>query len=135
MNAEFVEPLAWPPRRYRIALMVGDHSPAHLRRITRAYVRLWDTPQLADSVGLIVTELVTNVYRHVPGRWCALTLLPQPGGVRVEVYDHSPVLPALRTADELSEGGRGLALVDLLSDKWDVSLHRRGKTVWAETVV
>jgi anti-sigma regulatory factor (Ser/Thr protein kinase) len=112
---------------------VGDHSPKHLRRITRAYVRLWDTPQLADSVGLIVTELVTNVYRHVPGRWCALTLLPQPGGVRVEVYDHSPVLPALRTADELSAGGRGLALVDLLSDKWDVSLHRVGKTVWSET--
>lgn len=112
--------------------MVGDHSPSRLRRIVGAYLRPWDAPQLSDSVELIVTELVTNVYRHVPGRWCEVTLLPQPGGIRVEVYDHSPVLPALRTADELSEGGRGLALVDLLSDKWDVSLHRVGKTVWAE---
>jgi anti-sigma regulatory factor (Ser/Thr protein kinase) len=135
MNAEFVEPLASPPRRYRIALVVGDHSPGHLRRITRAYLRLWDVPQLADTVGLIVTEFVTNVYRHVPGRWCALTLLPLPDGVRVEVQDHCPVLPVLRTADELLEGGRGLALVDLLSDTWDLSLHRAGKTVWAEARV
>lgn len=132
MNAELVEPLAWPPRRYRIALVVGDHSPGHLRRIARAYLGLWNVPQLADTVGLIVTELVTNVYRHVPGRWCEVTLLPLPDGVRVEVYDHSPVLPTLRSADELSEGGRGLALVDLLSDKWDVSLHQVGKTLWAE---
>jgi hypothetical protein len=62
-----------------------------------------------------------------------VTLLPLPDGVRVEVYDHCPVLPALRRADKLAEGGRGPALVDLLSDKWDVSLHQVGKTIWAES--
>lgn len=56
-----VEHTAFPPRRYRIALTVGNHSPRHLRRIARAYLRMWEMPQLTDTVELALTELVTNV--------------------------------------------------------------------------
>ncbi|MGW7521278.1 ATP-binding protein [Streptomyces sp. NPDC054796] len=126
------EPTEFPPRRYRIALTVGDHSPRHMRRIARAYVRLWDVPQLGDTVELALTELMTNVHRHVPDQWCTVTILHTLHGVRIEVYDRSPVLPVPREAETWEESGRGLALVALLSDQWDVTAHATGKTVWCE---
>lgn len=140
MNLMTEDPYASVPRQYRISLTVGDHAPGHLRRIARAYLRLWELDKIADTVELALTELTTNVYRHVPDRWCTVTLIHSLSCVRLEVYDRSPVVPVLRPLDpldapeedELTEGGRGLALVDLLTDEWDVHLHRVGKTVWCE---
>ncbi|MGH3313090.1 MAG: ATP-binding protein [Streptomyces sp.] len=126
------EPTEFPPRRYRIALTVGDHSPRHLRRIARAYLRLWAMPHLADPVELALTELVTNVHRHVADRWCTVTLLRTDAGVRIEVYDRSPEAPTHRTAGEWDEHGRGLSLIALLTDKWDVVPAPAGKTIWCE---
>jgi anti-sigma regulatory factor (Ser/Thr protein kinase) len=115
---------------------MGDHSPRHLRRIARAYLRIWDLERIGDAVELAVTELTTNVYRHTLDRWCDLTLLHTDRGVRIEVYDRCPLLPyarpASRTSDQLTENGRGLTLVSLLTDKWGVDLHDTGKTVWCE---
>ncbi|MGW0610058.1 ATP-binding protein [Streptomyces sp. NPDC002788] len=91
-------------------------------------------PELSDAVELGVTELLANVVRHVPDRRCALLLLRQRTGVRVEVTDGSDELP--RTPDSLddeSENGRGLLLLDAMVDKWGVSLWSGGgKTVWFE---
>lgn len=115
-----------------MALIVGDHSPRHLRRIARAYLRLWAVPHLTDHVELALTELVTNVHRHVPGRWCTVALSRTDVGVRVEVHDRSPVMPARRTASEWDESGRGLALVAQLAEKWDVAPVADGKTIWCE---
>jgi hypothetical protein len=50
--------------------------------------------------------------------------------VRVEVADRNPAQPQLRVPDET--GGRGLRLVDELSDRWGVHGGRPGKTVWFE---
>lgn len=132
MNALEEGPLPSPPRQYRIALTLGDHSPRHLRRIARAHVRLWGLEKITDTVELALTELTTNVYRHTFDRWCEMTLLPTPRGLRIEVYDHSPLAPAARPADEFAEDGRGLALVALLTTKWGVHHHDTGKTVWCE---
>ncbi|OEV02736.1 ATP-binding protein [Streptomyces oceani] len=126
------EPLPQPPRQYRVTLTVGDHSPRHLRRVARAHTRAWGLEQLADAAELALTELTTNVHRHTPDRWCVVTLIHTLTGLRIEVYDHSPIIPVPLRADELAESGRGLALVALLTDKWDVTLHRIGKTVWCE---
>lgn len=111
------EPTEFPPRRYRIA---------------RAYLRLWGMPGLTDPVELALTELVTNVHRHVPDRWCTVTLLRTDDGVRIEVYDRSPAAPTHRTATEWDESGRGLSLITLLTDKWDITPSSTGKTVWCE---
>ncbi|MFE2516298.1 ATP-binding protein [Streptomyces mirabilis] len=90
--------------------------------------------ELADSVELAVSELVANVVRHVPDRRCALLVLRQTAGVRVEVADGSPQPPRVPT--ELSpeaEGGRGLVLLDAVVDKWGVGPGPGGgKTVWFE---
>ncbi|WP_416351851.1 ATP-binding protein [Streptomyces sp. NEAU-H22] len=122
------------PTQYAMRLTVGSHAPRHIRRIVRSFLGEWDMPELSDAVELGVTELLANVVRHVPDRRCALLLLRQRTGVRVEVTDGSDELPRLPEAlDADSEGGRGLLLLDAMADKWGVSQWAGGgKTVWFE---
>ncbi|MFI2367493.1 ATP-binding protein [Streptomyces sp. NPDC018833] len=119
--------------QYGMRLTAGAHSARHVRRIVRCYLTLWKLRELADSVELAVTELLANVVRHVPGRHCALLIMRHPEGVRVEVSDGTGRLPVLRHAGADDEGGRGLALLDAVVDKWGVDSRRQGgKTVWFE---
>lgn len=122
------------PAQYTMRLTVGPHAARHIRRIVRSFLSEWDMPELSDAVELGVTELLANVVRHVPDRRCALLLLRQPDGVRVEVTDSSDQLPCSPTSpNPESEGGRGLLLLDAMVDKWGVSPWRGGgKTVWFE---
>ncbi|GAA2284711.1 hypothetical protein GCM10010234_24150 [Streptomyces hawaiiensis] len=120
--------------QYAMRLTVGEHAPRHIRRIVRSFLAEWRMPELSDAVELGVTELLANVVRHVPDRRCALLLLRQRTGVRVEVTDSSDELPRLPEAlDAEAENGRGLLLLDAMTDKWGVSLWSGGgKTVWFE---
>src|SRR5947208_8430200 len=72
---------------------------------------------------MIVTELVTNAVRHGPGGPVELALESGGRGVRGEVGDPGPGIRrgelARRRATE--EGGRGLFLVDALSDSWGLA--------------
>jgi anti-sigma regulatory factor (Ser/Thr protein kinase) len=112
---------------------VNEYIP-HLRRIVRSFLSEWGMPELSDAVELAVTELLANVVRHVPDRRCALLLLRQPTGVRVEVTDGCDRLPSLPALlDTEAETGRGLVLLDAVVDKWGVEPVRDGgKTVWFE---
>jgi histidine kinase-like protein len=126
-------PVECPPRSYGFALSCGEHSPRHVRRIIRAYLHLWDMPELTGAAELGATELLANVVRHVPDRWCRVTLLRQDTGIRLEVTDHHPALPVSRTPGPWEESGRGLSLVALLTDAWGVSpIPEGGKTIWLE---
>ncbi|MFF3581194.1 ATP-binding protein [Streptomyces mirabilis] len=135
MNEHIPPTLLGPrPAQYAMRITVGAHSARHIRRIVRSLLEEWDLAELTDSVELAVTELVANVVRHVPDRRCALLVLRQTAGVRVEVADGSPQPPRVPT--ELSpeaEGGRGLVLLDAVVDKWGVGTGPEGgKTVWFE---
>ena len=122
------------PAQYSMRLTVGAHAPRHVRRIVRSFLLEWGMPELSDAVELGVTELLANVVRHVPDRRCALLLLRQRSGVRVEVTDGSDELPRTPgSLDTEAENGRGLLLLDATVDKWGVSLWADGgKTVWFE---
>ncbi|GGW27144.1 ATP-binding protein [Streptomyces xantholiticus] len=119
---------------YRADFVVGEHSARHLRRILRAYLTSWGVPEVACAAELALTELVANVVRHVPGRRCCTLVELRPGGVRVEVSDGWLRLPRLSAQDELADGGRGLLLVDAVTDRWGVEPDPggHGKTVWFE---
>jgi anti-sigma regulatory factor (Ser/Thr protein kinase) len=127
--------LAFPHRQqYVMHLTVGEHSARHIRRIVRSFLLEWGMPELSDAVELAMTELVANVVRHVPDRRCGLLLLRQPKGVRVEVSDGSSQLPDLKAElDPESESGRGLVILDAVTDKWGVTRKSGGgKIVWFE---
>jgi hypothetical protein len=55
--------------------------------------------------------------------------------LRVEVEDSSSALPRRREAGENGVSGRGLLLVDLLTDVWGVEARGSGKCVWCEFLV
>lgn len=125
--------------RYGTAFTLGEHSARHLRRVLRLYLAAWAMDDLYDSASLALTELVANVVRHCPDRRAAVLILrlPEGRGLRVEVTDASPCPPLSTAVDELSElaeGGRGVGIVDAVTDRWGwVALTGRpGKTVWFE---
>lgn len=121
---------------YRSDFAMGEHSARHLRRILRLYLKGWGLMAVADAAELAFTELIANVVRHVPGRRCQTFIFRLPGGVgvRVEVADGCPEVPRVVEGGVLDEGGRGLVLVDAVTDKWGVEVRRDGggKTVWFE---
>ncbi len=118
---------------YRAEFALGEHSARHLRRVLRLYLEGSGLLDVADAAELALTELLANVVRHVPGRRCGTCFLLLPGAVRVEVSDSCPRLPAPVAGDVLADGGRGLHLVEAVTDRWGVTPHSGGgKTVWFE---
>ncbi|TWV40869.1 ATP-binding protein [Streptomyces misionensis] len=94
---------------------------------------------LAETLVLLVSELVTNAVVHT-GRPAVLRLslpgartvaAPSPT-VRVEVTDACSRAPVPRCAGQDATGGRGLALVDCLADRWGWSREGAGKSIWCE---
>lgn len=88
--------------------------------------------QLAEHTVLLVSELVGNAVRHTGARTFGLRMLRRRGWIRVEVRDPSRGLPCLMPVGELDTSGRGLTLVDQLSQRWGVDLLPCGKTTWFE---
>ncbi|MFF3730702.1 ATP-binding protein [Streptomyces sp. NPDC002476] len=109
-------------------------SAAHARRLTSHVVlRQWAlSPQIAEYAVLLVSELVGNAVRHTGARVFGLRMLRRRGWIRIEVRDPSRGLPCLMPVREMDVSGRGLFLVDKLSDRWGVDLLPRGKTTWFE---
>ncbi len=52
--------------------------------------------------------------------------------MRLEVADSSDRAPVPRCADDDATGGRGLALVVGLADRWGWSREEGGKRIWCE---
>ena len=86
--------------------------------------------ELADDVVLLVSELVTNAVRHASAP-IDLEIEVDRDEVVVAVRDGSEVPPLPREAGVEAEGGRGMLLVDLLTDEHGVRPQPPGKTVWA----
>jgi hypothetical protein len=87
-----------------------------------------------DEVQLVVTELATNVIKHVGERTPATLILESRGNrLRVELHDKSGVMPtAARPASFEAESGRGLHLLAAMSADWGATATGTGKAVWCE---
>nr|WP_189848920.1 SpoIIE family protein phosphatase [Streptomyces omiyaensis] len=107
------------------------------RHMIRAAVRAWGAGSRADEIELVADELMTNALMHTDGgAIITLRILPGPERrLRVEVEDRSSALPRRREAGEAGVSGRGLLLVDQLSDSWGVESRGGGKCVWCEFAV
>lgn len=107
-------------------------SIGRLRRFAVAQCRENGWRGNCDTVALLVSELATNALVHGDGD-VGLHVIADAVRVRVEVSDASDSLPTERHAGALAEGGRGIGLLESLSDLWGVDrLSPSGKTVWFE---
>jgi anti-sigma regulatory factor (Ser/Thr protein kinase) len=111
-----------------------EEEVAVLRSTVRAYLRAWGLRELVDEAQLCVSELVANVITHVgAGTPTTLAVQLNSTSLRIEVHDpDSRALPTLVAADVESEGGRGMALVGAVTDRWGVQLGADRKVTWCE---
>jgi len=121
--------------RLRCVLPFGA-VPAEVGLLRRAVVRQlgrWGMPVAAYEAELLVTELATNVVKHV-GEGAAGTLILEwrDERLRLEVHDKSRSIPSLESAGCDDECGRGLHLVAALAMDWGTVLTAAGKAVWCE---
>ncbi|AWW36405.1 protein phosphatase [Streptomyces sp. AS58] len=132
--------LETPQTGGRLQQHVAPGDPEALiaaRHMIRAAVRAWSAADRSDEVELVADELITNALMHTEG--AAIVTLRVLSGtdrrLRVEVEDSSSALPRRRDAGESGVSGRGLLLVELLTDVWGVEARGGGKCVWCEFVV
>ncbi|MGI5194708.1 ATP-binding protein [Streptomyces sp. CA-288835] len=122
------------PTQAEVPLPSRPESAATARRLTQVVVlREWGlSPKITEDAVLLVSELVGNAVRHTGARVFGLRMRSRRGWIRIEVRDPSRGLPCLMPVRDLDVSGRGLTLVDKLSDRWGVDLLPRGKTTWFE---
>jgi hypothetical protein len=107
-----------------------------LRRAALAQLGRWGMPAAADEVELLVTELSTNVLKHVgEGAPAALVLEWKDERIRLEVHDKSQAMPSFEPSSCEKECGRGLHLLAALTADCGAVLTAAGKAVWCELVV
>lgn len=134
-------------RTVTCALTARYESVKGARDFTKAALCRWELSEQFDNVALVVSELVTNALRHAlpshhPG--CLdpvvrLHLMYWPSRLVCAVRDPSETRPVPGGTvngepDSSAESGRGLCLVEAVSDNWGwypLAGTLRGKVVWA----
>jgi anti-sigma regulatory factor (Ser/Thr protein kinase) len=117
----------------RVRLATGPAAPAEARRRVRDAIRSWQVPVDLDAALLLTSELVTNAVRHEAGQRAQAVVLAiacSRGRLRVDVHDTSCSLPAVAEVPADAETGRGLLLVETLSDEWGSYRTPTGKAVY-----
>lgn len=119
---------------YSETLPRQPESAAAARRLVRTALAAWNLEDQIDAATVIITELVSNAVNH--SRLPSIRVIvsrPTEYRVRLGVVDRSKVIPMMRTdsnGDQIR--GRGLLLVDALTDLWGTDLYHWGKQVWGE---
>jgi len=91
-------------------------------------------PELRETVKLVTSELVTNSVRasaRLARPVVRLRVDSDLESVTVSVWDASSAMPVRQHSSPDDEDGRGLMLVEALSDEWGFYLCRNGKVTWA----
>jgi hypothetical protein len=126
----------------RIAMRTPGGEPGSIsaaRSFTALMMQRWETADLGADVAVVVSELLSNAVRH--GRDTArghlpirLGLLHSGRSIICAVADPSDQPPVPREAGCLEESGRGLRVIEGLSDHWGACTDvpgETGKVVWA----
>lgn len=137
------------PRSVVLRLAGAERGCGQARDFVRRTLTGWELDHCGPDALTVVTELLANAVLH------ATAHRPNPGPARgsapddAEIWlrlslrrhahlvcavtdpsDHPPVYP--HTSDPFSEHGRGLRIIDALSEHWGwTRRHPMGKTVWA----
>lgn len=142
--------VAWPVSSVMPPLAALPTAPSAARAHVRAILATWRMGGLTEALELVVSELVANgvnastdgggTPRYVEGRMPEIRLCLFTNGARLvaEVWDQAPGVPVCFSAGCDDESGRGLELVDMITDSrwgWHPVRYGPGKCVWAEFAV
>jgi anti-sigma regulatory factor (Ser/Thr protein kinase) len=125
----------WPLRSF---LELGAYPTAVpcARLHAKHILREWRLADVSDSAELLVSELVTNAVRASTSEEAIavvrLWLLSNQARVLIMVQDDNLQQPVRAQPEDDAESGRGLLLVDAISERWDWYLPEGapGKVVW-----
>jgi anti-sigma regulatory factor (Ser/Thr protein kinase) len=111
-------------------------SLKNIRGFIRETMSDWDLGSLADDLTTVVNELTSNAVLHAlaagSGGKAWVGMARTGDTVVCAVADPSPAPPTRPATTQLADSGRGLLIVDALSDKWGYATSEpSGKTVWA----
>jgi GAF domain-containing protein/anti-sigma regulatory factor (Ser/Thr protein kinase) len=120
-------------RHVAIELPADLSSPAKARVFVANVLESWGLDSLVDTAMLLTSELVTNGVRHAGTGMSLAVTRDAANGVRISVTDHAPTVGVrIGHSDDDAEGGRGLFLVEHMSNGWGSMADDAGKTVWFE---
>lgn len=118
---------------YTRTLPRTPHSARAARELVRTALAAWGLDGLADAATVLVSELVGNAVEHTMCHHIRVTITrTSASAVRIAVVDKSHVLPVRRDPDDSTVHGRGLILVEALTDRWGTDPLPWGKRVWIE---
>ena len=123
-----------PGERMTRTLDALPGAVAEARRWAAGVTRGLLDPDQAQSLRLIVSELVTNALRHgAEGEQIDLAVTPKREFLCVQVTDDGPgIAPRPRALETDEEGGFGLFFVEQLTRRWGVTRENRRTRVWFE---
>lgn len=125
------------PRRALLDLGALPTAPGCARVWTREILREWSLAGLSGTAELIVSELTTNAVRtscQLGQLSIRLALAFDHGELAILVRDYCPGEPEPRQASDEDESGRGLFLVQAMSNRcgwYPADDGAPGKVVWA----
>jgi len=116
-----------------LALQGTPYSVQMARFYVRAALLYHGLGGFTDDAVAVTSELVTNAIEHAgaPQFGLQVVRLTCPEAVAVMVTDPSPCPPVKRDPADDAEHGRGLHIVEALSDQWGWQPAPPGKAVYA----
>jgi len=115
----------------RLVLSPETSSVAEGRAFVRDTLMQWGLYSLADRAVLVASELITNAVLHTRSS-PFINLFLVSNCVRLEIADSSERRPRRRNSGVDATTGRGILLVESISDRWGASPIENGKVVWCE---
>jgi len=112
-----------------LTLSADLESVGRARRFLREMLEAWGVQGYDLAAPQVLTELATNAALHARSEFTVHVLL-RDGHLVIEVTDSSPARPQQRHYGTTATTGRGIALVEALSQEWGVEASPTGKTVW-----
>ncbi|MGW9132625.1 ATP-binding protein [Streptomyces sp. NPDC055681] len=119
---------------WELPFLAEPEEVAGLRRVMRLHLRLWGLPDVIAAAEICVSELVANAIRHIgAGTPCTLLVEMRDTYLRIGLRDpDTRALPTLLSVGPDAERGRGMALMDAVSERWGVILGADSKLVWCD---
>ena len=119
--------------RASVDVPASPYGPGAARRVVQALLPVWGLEPLCDDAQLVVSELVSNAFRHAPDTDSfELELVRRHDGVRIALADGSSVRPLIAELTDDQPSGRGMAIVEALATAWGAEDHHGGKRVWVD---